>query len=486
MQKTMSLTNIGVFIKSEAEAGVQALQSYAAPNSKYQYIEDTYGVPLTGGGITHNPEHSDSAVITPDLMKLPSVVTKVTSNAAINLEASGHLVFVDLTLASIFSDSTSASWKGYTVSKKGVSVTITAVTDAVLNKAGFSIKAPASTFASAPTVGAAAAATKDRVARYQWVLLDGFTDDVDPDFLQNNRMVQVERFISDEEIFVTQELVPTGGAVANINIAAAMARNGVPRKTWTKDPVNGWKATGDVHPTFTVVQDYFGATEKFVYIAKGCIPETYSLTVNANAIVTATCSMIGVDTRQYYYADAFPFVVNEVPVRSYPSVSSASGDTVVYIEGKEYCVKDFSLNLNGLAEAIFCVGKLSAAGASTNPIVPEVKATMYLGAITEILKAIYDYDTKTWTPLKFAVQMGDILGNKFVFSVMNCSVTGEVPGPGTGVAEVSVSGKGGRFLDEDTIPVAMGGTGKLATTANEIEKTPFVIEFTYIPYTLYK
>lgn len=472
MQKSMSLQTIALYVKSEDEWGVQTgFTTY--PDGVHKKLDGAFGVPLTGGGISHNPEHSDSAVITDDLMKLPSVVTKVTSNAAINLEASGHRIFLDLTAASMYSDSSYTTWRTHRFSKT-VSVTISSVMDAVLGINLTKITAPAGTFG---TAGLAPKDDLDRVVRKQWINLDGFTG---IDLLDNNTWVQVARYVSDTEVLVFQPLEDNGGvAVPNITISGGMIRNGIPKKTMSKDNANAWQVVGDKHPSFTMAQDYYGAEEKFALYTQGAVPESWSLTVNANSIITATCNLICMDTRRYEYTDATPFIVNDIQYRSYPSISSAA-ETQVYVDGVPFCVKDFSINLNGLAEAIFCVGKLGASGGTFNAIVPEVKATEYLGKSNASLRAIYDYDTKSWTPRDYSVHFADILGNKFAFTAYNCAMTGEIPGPGTGTAELSLSGKAGRYVDIDILSVAMGGTGKLTATANAIEKIPYVMQLDYV------
>jgi len=145
--------------------------------------------------------------------------------------------------------------------------------------------------------------------------------------------------------------------------------------------------------------------------------------------------------------------------------------------------------LSDMASETTCIGHLSATGMSLKAYTIEVKATEYLGRNPKTLKDIYDFVKKTWTPRNYTVTFADIIGNVFAFTVFNTAITGEVPAPGTDVAELPVTGSPGGYVDMDMFPPALGGTGKtvdgsavlMHTKANAIEKTEFALQFDFIP-----
>jgi len=485
--QTMALQSIGVYIKRENVAGV--------PDEIIldERILGVTGVPVSGGGVGATFEASDSALIYPDLMGSPSVVTKMSSNTSLETEYSGSPIILELLGGFLYSYASKAVADltagqainrniGHRINEKET-VTITDSTPPGAPIKEYTITAQTDIFG--------APANPMRVVKYQWLWMDGFAT---AQTLRNNRAIQVHKYVSASTIVVRQPLMVATDA-PNITFTGSMFRNGVPHKSVGPDidvagNVVGEKLVGDVHSTWTVVQDHPAADEPFVTRAAGATPESFALTVNANSIVTTSFTLLNRGYLPIHYGKGTvatnpattnpldltvtPYIHTYNPLGNYPSISSATSRCAMYMNGIPKCVKDIAININGLSEAIYCVGDIGPTGATYNDMRPEVKATLYFSENIEIMNAIYNFASGTWSQINFTAQVGDTLGNVYCITVMNASVTGDMPKVGKGVAEIQVSGKAGRF--EDTAAIA-AGAGVSVTE----EMLPWIIQVDVMP-----
>jgi len=480
--QTMALQSIGVYIKRELVAGVP---EESTPD---EFIAGVTGVPVSGGGVGATFEPTDSALIYPDLMGSPSVVTKMSSNTTLETEYSGSPTILELLGGFLYSYASKAvhdvtptdainKYIGHRVNAKSTGITITA--DVLAGVPVFKI------VSANPIFGAIG--DDMRVVKYQWLWMDGFAT---AQTLRNNKAIQVYKYEDEDTIYVRQPLALAAG-VANITFTGSMFRNGVPHKSIAPvvDPatgnVTGKSVPGDVHTTWTVIQDHPAADEPFVTRAAGATPESFALTVNSNSIVTTSFTLLNRGYLPIHYGKGtvgtapdgtkLPYITSYNPLGNYPSISSATSRCAMYMNGIPKCVKDIAVNINGLSEAVYCVGDIGPTGATYNDMRPEVKATLYFSENIEIMNAIYNFATGTWSQINFTAQVGDTLGNVYCITVMNCAVTGDMPKVGKGVAEIQVSGKAGRFEDTDAI-----NAGLLGGSVEE-EMLPWIIQVDVMP-----
>jgi len=475
--QTMSLQSIGVYIKREDVPGVPK-EDVGMEDVE---IKNVTGVPVSGGGVGATFEPTDSALIYPDLMGSPSVVTKMSSNTSLETEYSGSPTILELLGGFLYSYASKAVADlmpgdpinnniGHKINAKSTGITITA--DTVGTVPVFKIVSVNAIFGIGAT----------RVVKHQWLWMDGFAT---AQTLRNNRAIQVYKYEDASTIYVRQPLKDVA-SIADITFTGSMFRNGVPHKSVGAD---GATEVGNVHSTWTVIQDHPAADEPFVTRAAGATPESFALTVNANSIVTTSFTLLNRGYLPIHYGKntvgtvggprtnpldgtKLPYINGFNPLGNYPSISSATSRCAMYMNGIPKCVKDIAININGLSEAVYCVGDIGPTGATYNDMRPEVKATLYFSENIEIMNAIYNFATGTWAQINFTAQVGDTLGNVYCITVMNCSVTGDMPKVGKGVAEIQVSGKAGRFEDTDAIN---------DTNANAEEKLPWIIQVDIMP-----
>jgi len=489
-----STSQIAIYMFPETDANtdngthIANLDHYAAPFAQFIKVSGYYNVAVTGGGIKFSPEQAKSTVIKASQLPAAPVIVKTTGTIEINLEPSGSRTFTEVVYAVMRTNGRSTGDNvviGTTCIGGGCRVKqTTGVTIADNGDGRFKVTTTGNVFASAS--GAGQAVALDRPVRYQWLMMRGWDLALD----ENNTMIQIDEIIDANNILVKQPLLV--GTQAGVKIAGSMVRTGVPRQTYSIDAIDSTvdKPIGDrKFSTFSIVQDTYGVENPYVYTAKGIVPQAFALTVNSHAIITSTSTFLASGIDSHDYEEEHPVIVDELKLRSYPSISSATEQTRVYVDGIAECVKDFSLTLSDLATETPCIGHLSATGMSLKAYTIEVKATEYLGRNPLTLKHIYDFVNKTWTPRNYTVTFADITGNYFAFTVFNTAITGEVPAPGTDVAELPVTGSPGGYVDMDMFPPALGGSGKtidgsavlMHTTANEIEKTEYALQFDYIP-----
>jgi len=472
--QTMALQSIGVYVKREDVAGIPK------ETTLDEAIAGVTGVPVSGGGVGATFEASDSALIYPDLMGSPSVVTKMSSNTSLETEYSGSPIILELLGGFLYSYASKGVADlvpgdpinkniGHKVNAKSTGITITAAAVDGINM--FKIESASAVFGlvNDPT----------RVVKYQWLWMDGFAT---ASSIKNNRAIQVYKYEDETTIYVRQPLATVAGVV-NITFTGSMFRNGVPHKSLGADGVS---VVGDQHSTWTVIQDHPAAAEPFVTRAAGATPESFALTVNANSIVTTSFTLLNRGYLPIHYGNGttggvgpggtkLPYITSYNPLGNYPSISSATSRCAMYMNGVPKCVKDIAVNINGLSEAVYCVGDIGPTGATFNDMRPEVKATLYFSENIEIMNAIYNFATGTWSQINFTAQIGDTLGNVYCVTVMNASVTGDMPKVGKGVAEIQVSGKAGRF--EDTAAITAGVAG--GSVAEEM--LPWIVQVDIMP-----
>jgi len=489
-----STSQISIYMHPETDANtdngkhIANLVNYPAPDEKYVKVTGYYNVAVTGGGIKFSPEQAKSTVIKSSQLPAAPVIVKTAGTIEINLEPSGSRTFTDVVYSVMRSNGRStgdAIVDGATCAGGGCRVKKT--TDVTITDNGdgrFKVTTVADVFASLS--GKPMSTALDRPVRYQWLGMRGWDVALD----DNNTMIQIDEIIDENNILVKQPL--SVGNQAGIRIAGSMVRTGVPRQTYSIDATDSSadKPIGDKKfSTFSIVQDTYGVENPFVYAAKGIVPQAFALTVNSHAIITSTSTFLASGIDSHNYVEDFPVIVDELKLRSFPSISSATEQTRVYVDGVPECVKDFSLTLSDMASETTCIGHLSATGMSLKAYTIEVKATEYLGRNPQTLKDIYDFIKKTWTPRNYTVTFADNIGNVFAFTVFNTAITGEVPAPGTDVAELPVTGSPGGYVDMDMFPPALGGTGKtvdgsavlMHTKANAIEQTEYALQFDFIP-----
>jgi len=472
--QTMALQSIGVYVKREDVAGIPK------ETTLDEAIAGVTGVPVSGGGVGATFEASDSALIYPDLMGSPSVVTKMSSNTSLETEYSGSPIILELLGGFLYSYASKGVADlvpgdpinkniGHKVNAISTGITITAAAVDGINM--FKIESASAVFGlvNDPT----------RVVKYQWLWMDGFAT---ASSIKNNRAIQVYKYEDETTIYVRQPLATVAGVV-NITFTGSMFRNGVPHKSLGADGVS---VVGDQHSTWTVIQDHPAAAEPFVTRAAGATPESFALTVNANSIVTTSFTLLNRGYLPIHYGNGttggvgpggtkLPYITSYNPLGNYPSISSATSRCAMYMNGVPKCVKDIAVNINGLSEAVYCVGDIGPTGATFNDMRPEVKATLYFSENIEIMNAIYNFATGTWSQINFTAQIGDTLGNVYCVTVMNASVTGDMPKVGKGVAEIQVSGKAGRF--EDTAAITAGVAG--GSVAEEM--LPWIVQVDIMP-----